>query len=217
LSWVNRFDGLKDLDEALLEPLVGCSKVVTIEKGSVIFGPAKAPEHLVMLLDGIIQVQQISDSGKEIVLYRVHAGSSCVLTSACVLAYEDYSARGIAETEIEAALIPRNTFDDLMGESRDFRHFVMSAFTTRLTDMFHMIEEVAFKRIDHRLAHALIELSEQSSVVKATHQNLAAELGSAREVVSRQMAEFQAKGWVLQHRGMIEIINRAELQKLSES
>jgi len=188
-----------------------------MEKGTVIFGPAKAPEHLVMLLDGTIQVQQISDSGREIILYRVHAGSSCVLTSACVLAYEDYSARGVAETDIEAALIPKNTFDDLMGESKEFRHFVMSAFTTRLTEMFHMIEEVAFKRIDYRLALTLIELSKEGNIVNATHQNLAAELGSAREVVSRQMAEFQNNGWVLQHRGMIEIINRSELQKLIES
>lgn len=214
MNWVDQFDGLKKLNSTLVEKLTSSSEVVTLAKDSVIFGPGKAPAHLVLLLEGCIRVQQASDSGREIVLYRVSAGDSCILTSACVLAYEDYSAVGIAETDIEAVLIPRQVFDELMGISKEFRHFVLTAFTKRLTDLFLVVEEVAFKRIDHRLAQKLIELSGTSSVISATHQNLATELGSVREVVSRQMAEFQNRGWILQHRGMIEIINRYQLEKL---
>lgn len=217
MTWVEQFEGLKHLDATVLETLVDCSEVTKIEAHTVVFGLGKTPEHLVLLLEGSIQVQQISDSGREIVLYRVNAGDSCVLTAACVLAYEDYSVMATAETDITAVMIPRQTFENLLGESKQFRHFVLSAFTKRLADMFQVVDEIAFKRIDHRLAQKLIELSSDESQIKATHQNLASELGSVREVVSRQMAEFQTRGWILQHRGMIEIVNRDELVKLIES
>ncbi len=217
MNWVDHFEGLKQLDPALLKSLVENSEVVEIEANSVIFGLGKAPEHLVLLLEGSIQVQQVSDSGREMVLYRVDAGNSCVLTTACVLAYEQSAAAAIAETDLQAVMVPRKVFDELLGASKEFRYFVLSAFTKRLADLFQVIEEVAFKRIDHRLAQKLIELSGDGTNVKATHQNLAAELGSVREVISRQMAEFQSRGWILQHRGMIEIVNRLELQKLIDS
>jgi len=214
MNWINQFDSLKKLDAELVEKLTSSSEVVSLEKDSVIFGPGKAPTHLVLLLEGCIRVHQLSDSGREIVLYRISAGDSCILTTACVLAYEDYSAEGVAETPIEAVMIPRDVFDELMGISKEFRHFVLTAFTKRLSDLFLVVEEVAFKRIDHRLAQKLIELSGSSSTVSATHQNLATELGSVREVVSRQMAEFQSRGWILQQRGMIEILDRHQLEQL---
>jgi len=217
MNWVDHFEGLKHLDPAILETLISGSKVASIEENTIIFGLGKTPEHLVLLLEGSIQVQQVADNGRQIVLYRVDAGNSCVLTTACVLAYEDYSAVATAETNIKAVLIPRQLFDDLMGASKEFRHFVISAFTKRLTDMFQVIEEVAFKRIDHRLAQKLIELSGDGTSVMATHQNLASELGSVREVVSRQMAEFQSRGWILQSRGKIEKVDRPELERLVES
>jgi|GEM_PF-7027949 len=172
MSWVNQFEGLKRLDPSLLETLTTSSEVASFKKGTVIFGQGKAPEHLVLLLDGRIQVQQVSEGGREIVLYRVDAGNSCVLTTACVLAYEDNSANAIAETDITAVLIPRQTFDELLGASREFRYFVLSAFTKRLTDLFQVIEEVAFKRIDHRLAQKLIDLSQDSPLINTWLLNL---------------------------------------------
>ena len=214
MSWIDQFEGLQRLDPAMLDILTSSSEVASFKKNKIIFGMGKAPEHLVLLVKGSIQVMRISEAGREIVLYRVNAGSSCVLTSACVLAYEDNSTRAIAETDIEAVLIPRKIFDELLGQSKEFRYFVLSAFTKRLTDLFQVIEKVAFRRIDYRLAQKLIELSQNSNKVKATHQKLASELGSVREVVSRQMAEFQRRGWILQHRGMVEIIDREVLERL---
>jgi len=214
MNWVSQFAGLAQLDPSLQKTLIDSSEVVSFDKRSIIFGAGKAPEHLVLLLEGSIQVQQASENGREIVLYRVAAGNSCVLTAACVLAFKGNTAKAIAETGIKAVLIPRNVFDELLDESREFRYFVLSAFTKRMTDLFQVIEEVAFKRIDHRLAQKLVELCQGGSVVQATHQSLANELGSVREVVSRQLLEFQNRGWVQQHRGMVEIVNRPELQKL---
>jgi CRP/FNR family transcriptional regulator len=215
MSWIDRFPGLSRLDPALKDMLVKRSTVITVPKDTVIFGPGKSPENLLLLLDGTVRVQQLAENGREIVLYRVHAGESCVLTTACLLAYEDYSAEGIAESEVSAVAIPRAVFDDLVSHSVEFRNFVFTAYSKRITDLFLVIEEIAFRRMDIRLAQKLLELA-KDGVVEATHQQMAAELGTAREVVSRQLSEFQRREWVAQSRGVIRILDRASLQDLAD-
>ena len=162
-------------------------------------------------------MQQVSEGGREIVLYRVHAGESCVLTTACLLAYEEYSAEGFTETEVEAVAIPKSVFDDLIASSKEFRRFVFTAYSKRITDLFLVIEEVAFRRVDIRLAQKLLELAGDSATLHATHQQLATELGTAREVVSRLLQDFQRRGWVSLSRGSVELTEKAGLRELSEA
>jgi CRP/FNR family transcriptional regulator len=217
MSWIDRFQGLSKLSPPIREMLEKRSVVISVPRDTVIFGPGKAPENLLLLLSGTVRVQQLSEAGREIVLYRVHAGESCVLTTACLLAYEDYSAEGIAETEVEAAAIPRQVFDDLVAGSEAFRRFVFSAYSKRITDLFLVIEEIAFRRMDIRLAQKLLELAGEGAEVRATHQQMAAELGTAREVVSRQLAEFQRRGWIEQARGSIGLKDAAAIRALAET
>ncbi len=193
------------------------SQVVRLPKGAVIFGPGKTPENLLLVLDGTVRVEQVSDGGREIVLYRVHAGESCVLTTACLLAHEDYSAEGVAETAVEAVAIPRAVFDSLLAQSKVFRQFVFSAYSRRITEMFLVIEEIAFQRMDIRLAQKLLDLGRDSGVVIGTHQQLAAELGTAREVISRQLAEFQRRGWVELTRGRVALLDTGAVGRLAAS
>ena len=214
-NWITRFEGLSRLEPDVKDVLIGKSAVISVPAGTVIFGPGKSPENLLLLLDGRVRVQQVSESGREIVLYRVEAGQSCVLTTACMLAYDDYAAEGIAETDIRAAAVPRTVFDELISKSVAFRNFIFTAYSRRITDLFLVIEEIAFQRLDIRLAHKLLELARGTSQIKATHQQMAAELGTAREVVSRQLGEFQRRGWVSQARGVIEILDRAGLERLA--
>ncbi len=218
-NWIDRFQGLSRLEAPVRELLVNRSSIVSVPANTVIFGPGKAPENLLLLLSGAVRVQQLSEGGREIILYRVHAGESCVLTTACLLAYEDYSAEGIAETDVQAVAIPRRVFDDLIAQSETFRRFVFSAYSKRITDLFMVIEEVAFQRMDVRLAQKLLELAEVggSAHVATTHQQMAAELGTAREVVSRQLREFQRRDWITQSRGTVQIINRSGLEKLARA
>jgi hypothetical protein len=147
-DWTGRFSGLARLSEDVKATLLRESRVATVPQGSVIFGPGKAPENLLLLLEGTVRVQQTGESGRDILLYRVGAGESCVLTTACLLAYEDYSAEGIAETELTAVLVPRRTFDDLIARSPEFRRFVFTAYSRRITDLFLVIEEIVFRRLD---------------------------------------------------------------------
>lgn len=170
---------------------------------------------MLFLLAGSVRVQQQSESGREIVLYRIQPGESCVLTTACLLGHDDYSAEDIADTVLRAAAIPRPVFDEFVATSAEFRTFAFQAFATRITDLFLMIDEVAFQRIDVRLAQKLRELENDEGTVIATHQELSIELGTAREVVSRQLQEFQRRGWIGQSRGAIVLKDAAALADLA--
>lgn len=214
-EWVERFPGLSRLEPPVKQLLLSRSAVIAVPKGTTIFGPGNSPENMLFLLDGTVRVQQVSDTGHEIVLYRIHAGQSCVLTTACLLAYENYSAEGVAETSVQAAAVPRDVFDDLVAQSKSFRDFVFAAFSKRITDLFLMIDEVAFQRLDVRLADKLLDLSNGADTVATTHQKLSVELGTAREVISRQLQEFQRRGWIEQARGSVSILDRMQLEKLA--
>ncbi|SNS16386.1 Crp/Fnr family transcriptional regulator [Tropicimonas sediminicola] len=210
MSWIDLFTGLADLEGNARDLLEARSQVLRVPEGTTVFGPGREPDSLLLLLDGTVRVQKISETGREIVLYRVKAGESCVLTTACLLGQEEYAAEGVTETAVEAAAIPRPVFDELIAGSDAFRRFVFDNYSRRITDLFMVIEEVAFRRMDIRLAQRLLDLA-QDGTVKATHQKLAAELGTAREVVSRQLAEFHRRGWIEQARGTIEITDRAAI------
>lgn len=214
-DWVEKFYGLARLEPAIKSRLKSRASILTVPSGKMIFGPDKSPENMLFLLSGTVRVQQTSDTGHEIVLYRIEAGQSCVLTTACLLAYDDYAAEGITETDITAAAIPRDVFDDLVATSKSFRDFVFAAFSKRITDLFVTIDEVAFQRLDVRLASVLTKLSEGRPKISTTHQKLAVELGTAREVISRQLQEFQRRGWIETGRGTITLRDAASIKRLA--
>lgn len=213
--WIERFPQLAKLEDTTKRLLTERSQLVDIPADSRIFGAGLAAEDMLFLLDGTVRVQQVSDTGREIVLYRAHAGESCVMTNACLFAYEGNAAEGIAETRVQAASIPRQLFDELVAQSAEFRNFVFFAFSKRITDLFQVIDEVAFQRLDVRLADKLLELADDLGEVTITHQGMSTELGTAREVVSRQLQEFQRRGWVELLRGKVVLLDRTALEQLA--
>jgi CRP/FNR family transcriptional regulator len=214
-SWTEQFAGLGRLEPEVRAALERAGRVVRLPKGTRIFGPGQTPQHYVLLIEGDIRVSQTAESGREIVLYRVMPGDSCALTTACLLGEQSYAADAIAETDVVAVLLPRQLFDDLMGRSQAFRHFVLAAFSHRLTDLFKLVDEIAFQRLDVRLAAKLMELAGAADEIEITHQQLASELGTAREVVSRHLHELQRRGWVAAGRGTLRILDRSALRRAS--
>ena len=214
MSWIDKFQELSSLNESERRRLSQHSSVLSVPKDSVVFKPGDKPEHLLLLLEGIVRVQQLSRNGREIVLYRVRSGESCVLTTACLLAFEEYSAHGIAETDVEAVGVPIVLFDELISSSKAFRQFVFTTYSQRITELIHVIEDVTIQRIDVRLADKLLKLSNNEPKIQITHQELSTELGSAREVVSRQLAEFQRREWISQARGSIVLLDTDSLREL---
>lgn len=216
-SWIAKFKGLSRLPADIQAELEDGSQIVSVPAGTQIFAPGQTADNLLLLLDGTVKVQQKSETGREVFLYRVHAGESCVLTTACMLAFEDYSAEGTAETAVKAVAIPRKMFDDLVAKSPVFREFVFTAYSRRITDLFTLIDDIVFQRMDVRLASRLLELADRSDIVHATHAVLGTELGTAREVISRTLSEFQRRGWVEQSRGEVRIVGREGLERLVKS
>ncbi len=215
MDWTERFAGLSSLEEPYKTTLLEKSKRVEIPADTKLFGPGTQPDSLMLLLEGSVRVQQISESGKEIILYRIASGESCIMTTACLLAFEEYSAQGVAETDLIAIAVPRELCDEMLASSANFRQFVFSAFTKRITDLFAIVGEVAFQRVDVRLSQKLIQLAGPDNIVLTTHQQLAVELGTAREVISRQLRELQRRSWIEQSRGSIMITDMENLSLLS--
>lgn len=216
-TWIAKFKGLNRLPADIRAELEAGSEIVSVPAGTQIFAPGQTADNLWLLLDGTVKVQQKSETGREVFLYRVHAGESCVLTTACMLAFEDYAAEGTSETEVKAVAIPRKTFDDLVAKSPVFREFVFTAYSRRITDLFTLIDDIVFQRMDVRLAARLLEIADDDNVVHATHAALGIELGTAREVISRTLAEFQRREWVAQARGEVRLLDMDGLERLVKS
>ena len=214
-TWIKRFPDLHRMDPGIERALVERSRILRVPKSTVVFAPGMRAENMLLLLDGIVRVQQVSEGGREIVLYRVTEGETCIMTLACLLGHDAYSAEGVAETDVEAVGVPKSAFEEFMGRSSAFRSFVFASYSTRLGELFNVINEVAFARIDVRLAKKLLELADEAGDVGATHQKLATELGSAREVIGRQLQEFQRRGWIRAERGHIGVIDRRSLEGLA--
>ena len=215
MSWIDAFADLGALEPDTRALLERSARLVAVPAQARIYGPGQTPESFLLLLDGTVRVQQVSDSGRELVLYRVTAGESCALTTACLMGHDDYSAEAVAETAVRAVAVPRSIFDDLVARSAVFRRFVFRAFSHRITSLFRVIDDVAFQRLDSRLALKLVELSRGTDGVVATQQQLAAELGTAREVVSRVLGELGRRGVVSIGRGTIQILDRPALDRLA--
>lgn len=189
-------------------------RIVRMASGTVLFRPGDQCTAFTLVLTGSVRVQLVTEGGHEIVLYRVEPGASCVLTTACLVAAQAYAAEGIAETEVDAVVLPLASFESLLGRSAAFRRMVFATFGARLQELVALISEVAFRRMDARLADWL--LAAGADRVTATHREIAIELGTAREVVSRLLKEFERAGILELGRGELTVVDRTRLQCLAD-
>ena len=190
--------------------------IVTLPKGARIFQVGDPCSHFFYLLSGSVRVDFIAKNGKTIMLYRFGAAQTCVLTTSCLLSGEDYCAEANAETDITACALPLSDFDAQLNASSEFRRLVLTSFAQRIAAMMSKLEEVAFAPIDARLASRALEMQSQDCHVLATHEQLAADLGTAREVVSRKLAEWENLGLIKRARGSFHILNVLALRHMAQ-
>lgn len=212
-GWVARAPGLQDLDAATRARLASI-RPMTLPKGQVLFRPGDAVACFGVVLGGRVGVYLPGATGREILLYSIVPGDSCVQSTLGLLGDDDYSAEAVAETEVEVAMVPRDLFLDLIGKSAAFRTFVFQSFARRLQSVMQVLERVAFIGIEERLAAALLERADGQGLVQATHQELATAIGSVREVVSRRLEALARKGLVALERGAIRVTDRDGLRRL---
>ncbi len=216
-SWRDSFPEVASIPDSVARALDAHAKRVSSPVGTRLFGPGTAAKSLLLVLKGTVRVRQLSEAGHEIVLFRVHAGEGCILTDACLIAHADCSAEGIAETDVDFVTIPRDAFDDLMTCSSEFRAFVFKSYSERIADLLHVMEEITFNRVDIRLSERLLELCDSTENLRMTHNQLSIELGTAREVISYQLMEFQRRGWVSLKRGIVTLKDAAALKRLADT
>lgn len=190
------------------------AKVMRLPEGSVAFRPGDEAGNWLIVLSGRVRVSLMADTGREIILYRVGPGESCVLTTSCLLSGKMQSAEAVTETATELALIPASMFRELVRRSDAFRNNVLSAYAARITDLVLVLEDTVFHSLPERLARALFQRAEDD-IVHATHSDLAAELGTAREVVTRTLNAFSRDGLVTLARGEIVLVDRESLRALA--
>ncbi|MDA8586596.1 Crp/Fnr family transcriptional regulator [Rhodobacteraceae bacterium] len=202
---------------SLLSRLAAVGTEVAVGDGLVLFSPGDNGEAFLIARSGSIRVEQTSPSGRSVVLYRVGPGDSCVMTTSCMLSGIPYSAYGYAEGDVAALAIGRAAFDRLLVEDAEFRGVVFAVFSHRLIELTSVIDDLLLNRMDQKLAHWLASQARTTLHISATHQKIAAELGSAREVMSRILKDFERRGWVTLERGAITIDDLAALNRHANS
>ncbi len=213
MSWTRTLEAFKGLDEAAQAEL-DALPARDIPAHQILFRPGEAAQGFVVVLSGRVDVYLTGPSGREIILYSVTPGKTCVQTTLGLLGDEAYTGEAITSEPARLVMIPKPLFSRLMDESKPFRAYIFSAFGERLNDMMAVLERVAFHKVEARLAHGLLERA-VGGEVSATQAELAAQIGSAREVVARQLDTFAKRGLVERKRGSIRLMDLAALERLA--
>ncbi len=210
---LDRYPTLRDLSAPLQEELFSRAALLQLPQGAMVFDEDQACQGFPLLLSGSVRVIKAAPNGRELQLYRIEPGESCILTSSCLLGNARDPARGVAEQDLQLVVLPPGVFRTLVAASEPFRNYVFNLFSDRLADMMQLVSAVAFQKLDQRLAALLVS---RPSPICATHQALADELGSVREMVSRLLKGFADRGWVKLAREQIEIIDAPALRQIAE-
>ena len=214
--WELAFPALASSAEAPIRELLRQAQIVRLPAQQPVFHAGSSCSHYLLVLAGSVRVHMVSESGREVTLYRVGPGDSCVLTTSCLMSHESYPAAAVTESEVTAALIPSALFEQAMDQSGAFRTFVFARLGQRLAQVIHRMEEVALGNIDRRLARYLLSRMDGEGVVRATHEAAAAELGTAREVVSRHLKRMESEARLQLSRGLIQIKDIDSLRRLAD-
>ncbi len=197
-----------------LPSVIKTLKTIKLPANQQVFSQGEICQHYIVLISGRVRVFTRSANGKEIVLYRIQSGEMCVLTTACLLGNRKYPAEAITETAVEALMLRHHDFDQLVAESPEFRQFVFQSFSQRLADLMTQLEHIALESVDQRLARYLLENTNTKNIITTTHQDIANNIGSAREVVSRHLKTLEKQSLITLHRGSIELLETGSLQAL---
>lgn len=204
-----------ELDNPNTRALLEKAQQIEVAANTTLFRQGDSCKNYLLVLEGNIKVFTRAENGREIVLYRLGSGDSCVLTTSCLFGNTHYSAEGVSDTKVTALAIPAELFKASVESSEIFRNHVFKAFSSHLSRLITLVEEVAFGKLDIRLAKYLLSQCEPGCVLKTTHQDLATELGTAREVISRQLKELETHGLLELARGSVRITDKTALEKIS--
>ena len=194
-----------------LDTLGAAGQPMQVPAGTVLFSENAPCQGFPLVLEGEIKVSRTSEDGRTLELYRVVPGELCLVSSACLFRTQPLSAHGITTQASSLIMVPSDVFQRWL-EAPLFRNAVLGLFAERMADLTSLVDAVAFHKLDRRLAAALLGHGPQRAI---THQRLADELGTVREIVTRLLRRFEREGWVALGREQIQITNGAALRELA--
>ena len=209
--WLNVFPELAELEPESKGTLLEATQFERLRRNDVAYFQGQVCQNYVMCIEGQTRIFKTSESGREIMLYQVGPGETCVLTTSCLMGGNPFPAESTAQADVLLAALPASVFHQLLVSSPKFRHYVLSNYGDLLSSLITLVDEVAFASLDLRLARRLLAETAGGNVISKTHQQLALDLGSVREVISRYVSEWERLGWVRSSRGSIELLDEAAL------
>jgi CRP/FNR family transcriptional regulator len=202
------FSFLEDRSSDMFSRLIGSGSRISLSEGKPICDEGSACTHLSLITQGSARVYKLGENGKEITLYRIGPGESCVLTASCILSARPFPAFAVTETPVEAVVVPASEVNRWLADSSVWREYIFGLVAQRLANIINVIEEVVFRRMDQRIATYLLKNTDnQSTTLQATHQEIASDLGTSREVVSRILKDLESCSLIHSSRGAITIID----------
>ncbi len=215
MSWAAEAADLAALDapaRAALDRLTP----LDLPEGSVLFRSGESVKGYVIVLSGKVSVRLTGPSGRDILLYQVAPGQSCIQSTLGLLGGDDYTAEAVTDTPTRLVLLPRTLFLGLLDSSPGFRRLVFSAFAARMQSMMQLIENVSFMRVEARLATLILDRADAGGILTMTQADMATAIGTAREVVSRRLEGLAKTGCIDHERGVVRILDRAALSRQAQ-
>lgn len=206
---------LQRADEALKLELQKHASFTKIPTGHDVFVDGDRVDGIALLLSGVVRVYKIGETGREITLYRFGLGESCILSANAILSDKSFPAIATVEEDAEAVMIPAAVFRDWVNRFELWREFVFDLLSDRLSTVMEVVDEVVFKRMDRRVAAWLVNQAKVQNPMRVTHQDIAADLGSSREVISRILEDFSRDALIEASRGAIEVLDIEGLKSRS--
>jgi CRP/FNR family transcriptional regulator, anaerobic regulatory protein len=202
---------LQRADPDLTREFLAAAYPARVPAGRDIFVEGDRADDIALLLSGVVRVYKIGETGREITLYRFGHGESCILTANAILSRQSFPAIATVEQDAKAIMVPAAAFREWVGRHALWRDFLFNLLSQRLVSVMAIVDEVAFRRMDSRVAGLLAQRGSAGNPVRITHQAIAAELGSSREVISRILEDFAALGYIRTARGSIDILDGVAL------
>jgi CRP/FNR family transcriptional regulator len=205
---------LQQGEPQLVREFQQAASIAKIPAGHDVFLEGDRVDAIALLISGVVRVYKIGETGREITLYRFGNGQSCILTANAILSQKTFQAVATVEKDAEAVMIPADIFRAWVVRYDLWREFVFDLLSQRLSSIMAIVDEVAFRRMDARIASVLLTRARSQNPIRITHQEIAAELGSSREVVSRLLEDFSERDLIRSGRGEIEVIDTEGLESL---
>ena len=188
----------------------------TFPRGTVVYEQGFPCEMVPFIVEGVVRVYKLGETGREVTLFLVYPGQTCIMSTSCGVSGASYPAIAEVEEDLVMYSVPSRVFGQWVTRYPELQQFINETLAERLAEMMMVVEEVAFRRVDLRLAEWLLRESERNPVLETTHARVAVELGSAREVISRILKDFERHDYVALSRGRIEVTGREPLDAYRE-